>query len=126
MVDEFNQTILSTEALPIAKEIILSFQGKEYVITRDNIPFTIGRDENCNLQIDSRFASRLHCKVFFDKRNFMLIDSSSNGTFIRNGSAQPLQLNKSVAPMAGSGCIKLGERITPNDKQLILYKAVYL
>lgn len=126
MKEPLNQTVMNTEALPVAKEIILTFQGNDYFIDAKKLPFTIGRDESCDLQIDSRFISRVHCKIFFDERNFMLLDSSSNGTFIRNGAAQPLQLTKSVAPMAGSGCIKLGERIKPSDKQLILYKAIYI
>lgn len=125
MEDNGNQTIFSAEALPVARELVISYQGKDYYVDANNVPFTIGREEGCNLQADSPFASRIHCKILFDDRNFMLMDSSSNGTFIRNGAAQPLQVNNSLTPMAGSGCIKLGEKIKPNDKNLILYKAVY-
>lgn len=53
-----------------------------------NIIMYIGRTiEKCNIIIDSNEISRVHCNIRYDenKRRFYLIDLSSNGTYLADG-----------------------------------------
>ena len=120
-----SQTLFNVDAIPVVRELVLSYEGQEYVVTQDNVPYIIGRDESCNLTIESQFASRQHCKVLYHNKNYILKDNSTNGTYFRIGLSQPTQLNKSMTSITGNGMFKLGEAMSVGDKNVVTFKAVY-
>jgi predicted component of type VI protein secretion system len=101
---------------------VLSYGGKDYTIDPTRVPFTIGRDASCDLTIDSTFASRQHCKILFHNKNFILKDSSTNGTFMRTGGAPPVKLHDSMLSITSNGSIKLGEAMKVGDTDVITFK----
>ncbi len=120
-----NQTLFNVDAMPVVRELILTYAGQDYPVTEASVPFVIGRDESCELTVDSQFASRHHCKILFHNKNFILKDDSTNGTYIRIGMSQPTQLNKSMTSITGNGSFKLGEAMAVGDKDVVTFKAVY-
>jgi pSer/pThr/pTyr-binding forkhead associated (FHA) protein len=120
--DNGNQTLFNVNALPTVRDVVLTFHGEEIVIDQAKTPFVIGRDATCDLQVDTAYASRKHCKILFHNKNFILKDSSTNGTYVRIGPSQPVQLNDSMTSLTGNGVIKLGQAITVGDKDVIEFK----
>ncbi|MCK5881770.1 MAG: FHA domain-containing protein [Sinobacterium sp.] len=125
MTDNSNQTLFNVSAIPVVRELLLKYAGQDYVVTQDNLPFVIGRDESCNLMVDSQFASRHHCKILYHNKNFILKDDSTNGTYFRLGVSQPTQLNRTMTSITGNGVLKLGEAMLVGDKDVVSFKAVY-
>jgi pSer/pThr/pTyr-binding forkhead associated (FHA) protein len=54
--------------------------GREYVITGRSMVF--GRDAGCDVVITDRNVSRRHCEILSTPKGYVLIDSSTNGTFL--------------------------------------------
>ncbi|GBD33666.1 FHA domain-containing protein FhaB [bacterium HR33] len=54
--------------------------GREYVITGTSMVF--GRDAGCDVVITDRNVSRRHCEILSTPKGYLLIDSSTNGTFV--------------------------------------------
>lgn len=125
MSEDSNLTRFNVAAIQLIQEIVLSYGGKEYKIDPTKTPFTIGRDEGCQLRVNSTFASRQHCKILFHNKNFILKDSSTNGTFVRIGGAQPVRLSDSMTSITGNGSIKLGEAMKVGDTDVISFKVTY-
>lgn len=122
MSEDSNQTLFNVNALPTVRDVVISYNGKDYIVDEAATPFLIGRDESCDLKIETAFASRKHCKILFHNKNFILKDSSTNGTYVRIGPSQPILLNDSMTSLTGSGVIKLGQAITVGDSEGIQFK----
>jgi pSer/pThr/pTyr-binding forkhead associated (FHA) protein len=125
MSEDVGQTLFNIESLPAIRELSLSYKGEIFTVGQSSAPFIIGRDESCDLSVDSQFASRQHCRLLYQNKNFVIEDSSTNGTYIRIAMGQPSQLNKSLIAITGNGMLKLGEAMAVGDKNVIQFKAVY-
>lgn len=123
--DNAKMTQFNMVAIQIVQGITLTYAGKEYRIDPTKVPFTIGRDDSCQLVVNSSFASRQHCKILYHNKNFIIKDSSTNGTFVRIGGSQPVRLSDSMLSLTGNGAIKLGEPMKVGDTDVISFKADY-
>ena len=57
--------------------------GNEWIVPIDPAPFTIGRDKNCNLKLNSRNVSRRHAQINISGNMAWVRDlGSTNGTFL--------------------------------------------
>lgn len=127
--DKTYATRLTTNSARVAiaqfVRIELFYRGKLTVIKRDELPFYIGRDEeSCDLAISGSTISRRHCVLQMRDHQIGLLDTSTNGTFVRPGRAESVFIHNEYYPLVGQGTIKLGQRIDLEDPELLLYKVV--
>ncbi|HWP38464.1 MAG TPA: FHA domain-containing protein, partial [Gemmatimonadales bacterium] len=54
--------------------------GREYAITGASMVF--GRDASCDVVISDKNVSRRHCEIMVTPKGYVLVDSSTNGTFV--------------------------------------------
>lgn len=54
--------------------------GREYVLR--GRPLVIGREAGCDVVLDSPKVSRRHAELMMSARGYVLVDSSTNGTFV--------------------------------------------
>jgi pSer/pThr/pTyr-binding forkhead associated (FHA) protein len=54
--------------------------GREYAVTGASL--VIGRDAGCDVVVTSKNVSRRHCEVVTTPKGYLLVDSSTNGTFV--------------------------------------------
>ena len=105
--------IMGVPPLPDAQDqqrLRLRHQGRELEITPAQMPFAIGRDPaRCHLCVDSVLVSRDHCGIEFRRGRFVLVDRSTNGTYIDSEAAPGLYLRREELPLAGQGRIGLGQ-----------------
>lgn len=99
----------------------LFYQGEEDNLTKDLGTFMIGRGVQCDLVINSRNASRCHAKIEYRRGKFILIDESTNGTFVHTDEGKEIYLRREEIALSGEGKISLGERIEKNN-DLVSYK----
>ena len=78
----------------------------------------IGRGSDCDLVVEAPQASRVHCEIRRSGNKYSLIDTSTNGTFIRQNNVEILFHNES-APLHRSGVISLGQSAEINSEYLI-------
>lgn len=90
--------------------------GKIFMLDDDEL-VSIGRDpQQCNIIVPGSSAnvSRKHCVIHydFDRSAYMVMDTSSNGTFVyENGQKKRLPLGVEV-PVSAGNVIMLGDELT--------------
>jgi adenylate cyclase len=81
---------------------------------------SVGRGDDCDLVIPSPRASREHCRIECNRGKFILVDNSSNGTYVRHDQTE-LFFHQERVPLLGEGCISLGEPLENNPDFLLHY-----
>ena len=101
----------------------LGYKGQTIAISTDNIPFVIGRDHRkVNLHINSSVASRDHCQIVLRRGKFVLLDHSTNGTYVKTPDQPEMYLRREELPLMGEGTISIGRRANQQSDLTITYK----
>jgi hypothetical protein len=90
--------------VPPEGSCVILRQGKEAFVFNDRQHvIAIGRDVACHLPINSPKVSRKHARIIYRLGNYVLIDTSTNGTYLQpaHGSATRIQKNMIVLPDSG-------------------------
>ncbi len=107
-------TFASAQHIPLISQanvsIVLRCNGEERFYTDNDInsAISIGRDDSCDLTIDTKFASRSHVKLEFRRGKFVLIDHSTNGTYVKLKNQDDVFIRREELPLIGEGFISLG------------------
>lgn len=121
---KFNTEIMRKVNSP-ATHIEIFFQGKELSFGKQDLPVTLGRDDEvCDIVVNSEVASRVHCAIDLRDNQIGVMDSSTNGTFIRLGRNESFVIKKTFYPLIGQGNIKLGEQFDSDDSLVIYFRMV--
>ena len=84
--------------------------GREYSITGNSV--TIGRDASCDVVVTSKNVSRRHAEVLASPKGYIVVDSSTNGTFV-NGTR-----------IEGQRLLARGDLIECGESELRFYEDV--
>jgi adenylate cyclase len=101
-----------------AEKFQLSLQVKDAttLLLPEQTPFAIGRDAyKAQLHIESDFASRDHCHIEFRRGKYVLIDHSTNGTYVYLEDQAPIYLRREELPLQGRGFIGLGQTLSADN-----------
>lgn len=104
-----------------AASLRLSYHNAIKEVSPNRSAFVIGRSEQCDLIVKSELASRLHARIVYRKGKFVLIDQSTNGTFVRTQGGKEVYIQREEYPLAGTGSISLGKSITVSNEHMIYY-----
>jgi len=119
------QTVIMAAVGNIQNQLIISFHlpnGKtdSITLTPKNVPLHIGRDSTqCQLPIDSPLASRDHCHIDYQYGKFVLVDHSTNGTYVKNNDGPQVYLRRQESPLIGKGEISLGEQVNVSNPLVV-------
>lgn len=96
--------------------IRLSYLGTELVLDhRDRSSATLGRGQENDLVIKGNLVSRLHARIEAGKNRFMLVDQSTNGSFVRTQEGEDAFVRRDAIPLKGKGVIGLGRVPEPQS-----------
>jgi pSer/pThr/pTyr-binding forkhead associated (FHA) protein len=110
------------ELLNSKERLNLEFQGKKVTMQPAQRVLVIGRFEENDLVVDDRTVSRRHARIIFRNGKFVLIDQSTNGTFVSpEGGQEVCLMSEEEYPLSGSGLIGLGTLTSSDTAQLIHY-----
>jgi len=102
--------------------ITITYKDQVRTMHSTSSPMMIGRGSQCNLVVDSTLASRTHVVIEFNRGKYILIDQSTNGTYVSSNDGKYIYLRRENLPLWGSGTICLGEEISPDKEHLIHYE----
>lgn len=85
---------------------------------------SIGRGDDCDIQVSMLMASRLHGDIQFGGGNFKYSDESTNGTWIKQNNSDPIRIHRDSMLLQGEGLITFGEPDFSNMDQLLQYKII--
>ena len=122
--EQKNQTVLVTTGpteTVMAQKLELTCREQAWALTPAQVPQWIGRSEECEIALAAPFASRKHVRIEYRRGKFMLVDESSNGTYVEMEGKVVYVRNESFA-LVGSGRFSLGTR-PESDEYAVTFKA---
>jgi pSer/pThr/pTyr-binding forkhead associated (FHA) protein len=83
---------------------------------------TLGRDAGSDIVVEDRGASRQHARI--EKRHdaFVLVDHSSNGTFVAINDESEVQVRREELFLHGTGRIALGRSTADSEASIITFR----
>ena len=99
----------------------LRYQGQEVLVDDGRANITMGRAEENDLVVKGNQISRLHARVEVNRNKFMLIDQSTNGTFVVGKDGEEAFVRRDSMQLRGEGLIGLGKAPDSNSSQVIRY-----
>jgi class 3 adenylate cyclase len=103
------------------RRLRLRFQGAELVLDDRRPAVTIGRAEDNDVCVKGNLISRLHARIEAGRTRFMLVDQSTNGTFVHTAAGEEQFVRRDSLPISGEGLIGLGKAPERDSSQTIRY-----
>lgn len=107
-----------------ASRLVLSFRDLTIEVNDQNKHINIGRADDNDLVVKGNLISRIHAKVELRRGKFVLIDQSTNGTFLQNLQGEELFVRRDSTEVIGEGTIGLGRAEQPGSSLAIHYKTM--
>jgi hypothetical protein len=100
----------------------LVFQGEEKMLSLDHtIPLRLGRKPGCDIEVSASHVSREHARIETSAGEFVLIDQSTNGTYIKLERGSERHVLKGRLVIHGGGVMRLGKPISKRASELIYF-----
>ena len=101
----------------------LRYRDQSVEVNELNSSIVMGRADENDLVVKNTLISRLHARIEYRKGNFVLVDQSINGTYVRTSSGEELFVRRDNYPIKGSGIIGLGQRLAPESPDAISFQS---
>jgi hypothetical protein len=102
--------------------LTLVYGDHQHRLTPELTPFVLGRDPSrSDLHVQHGLASREHCQILFRRGKYVLIDHSTNGTYVTNQHQQEIYLRREEVPLQGEGTISIGQPLAGADDNVIRF-----
>ncbi len=97
----------------------LTFQEDVIEISKVRPSITMGRQRYNDLVVEDNRVSRSHARFEYRRNEFVLIDQSTNGTYVFVKGKKGMNLRQDELPLNGSGFIGLGRKVASNSPEAI-------
>ena len=104
-----------------AQRLRLSAADQELLIDDSRQQITIGRADENDLVIRGNLISRIHARIEISRGKFLLIDQSTNGTFVQSVDGEESFVRRDSMQLKGEGMIGLGKAPEPDSPQTIRF-----
>src|ERR1700735_340660 len=94
---------------------------RDLVIDEQHTSITIGRAEDNDVVIKGNLISRIHARIEISRNKFVLIDQSTNGTFVQNADGEESFVRRDSLQIKGQGTIGLGRLPEQDSPQTIRF-----
>ena len=102
----------------------LDFRDRHVSIDHEHPVATLGRDLVNRLVVEDPKVSRLHARVEIRKDKFILIDRSTNGTYVHPDGRKMFLVHRDEAALDGEGFFSLGQEVAPDSRLAIRYQCI--
>jgi class 3 adenylate cyclase len=102
--------------------LLLRYAGEVLVVDEVRPLLAIGRDVENGLVIKGKRASRNHAKIECKGNKFILVDESTNGTYLTLGNAREILLRREARVIFGKGVICLAASAGREDVDRIEFE----
>jgi len=107
-----------------SSKLELSFRNQTIEVNDRRKNVIMGRAEDNDLVIKGNLISRIHAKVEMRRGKFMLVDQSTNGTFVLNLLGEETFVRRDSTEISGEGTIGLGRAEEPGASLAIHFKSI--
>ena len=104
-----------------ATKITLTFRDQTIVVDDTRKGINMGRADENDLVVKGNLISRIHARVEMRRGKFILIDQSTNGTFLENAQGEETFIRRDSTELTGEGIIGLGRVAKPGTPLAVHY-----
>jgi hypothetical protein len=104
-----------------ALRLRLHLLDQETVLDDDKTNVTIGRADENDLVVRGNLISRIHARIEISRSKFVLIDQSTNGTFVQSAGGEESFVRRDSMQIKGEGMIGLGKVPDQDSPQTIRF-----
>ena len=121
---EDDLTALSTRPIRLQARIRLKHGSRDIELGEVRSSLTLGRDQQNDVVIDDRMASRMHARIERRRDKFVLIDQSSNGTYVRIEGEPEIQLRREEMILRGRGRVSFGHPQASESDEALTFSCI--
>ena len=107
-----------------ASKLVLTFRDTTVEVSDQRKSVNLGRADDNDMVIKGNLISRIHAKVELRRGKFVIVDQSTNGTFILNVQGEESFVRRDSAELGAEGTIGLGRAEEPGTSLSVHYKAL--
>lgn len=107
-----------------ASRLRLSFRGQSIELNDRRKTLVMGRADDNDLVVKGNLISRIHAKIEMRRGKFVLVDQSTNGTFLQNVEGEETFVRRDSTEVRGEGTIGLGRLEQPGSSLAIHYETL--
>src|SRR5258706_11404488 len=100
----------------------LGHGGKEIIGAPGREPITLGRESSSDVVIADRKASREHARIELRRDKFVLVDVSSNGTFVTFHGESEMAVKREEVLLRGRGSISFGHPYSADPTEVAAFE----
>ena len=104
-----------------AMRLRLRCDDRELLVDERHSSITIGRAEDNDVVVKGNLISRLHARIEINRNKFVLIDQSTNGTFVQAADGEESFVRRDSLQIKGEGLIGLGKLPERGSPQTIRF-----
>ncbi|HEV8711353.1 MAG TPA: adenylate/guanylate cyclase domain-containing protein [Candidatus Binatia bacterium] len=119
---EEDLTRMEGSQIPLADSqarLQLRFREKEIEVSHSRPVVTIGRGQQNDIIVLDALASRMHARIEYRRGKFVLLDQSTNGTYVLTDEGEKAYLRREELVLRGSGVISLGRAAGTEAPEII-------
>ncbi len=121
MSNSFTESMIAS--LTSEKDFLqIRYLQNRILVDHERPILTMGRGVANHLIINDPLISRMHARIELQRNRFMLIDQSTNGTFLKPHGEDPLLLRRDTIKLEGEGLIGMGQKVTEDDPVAVRYR----
>jgi FHA domain len=99
----------------------LQFDGRDLLVDERRSSISVGRAEDNDVVMMRERISRLHARIEIRSDKFLLIDLSTNGTYVQSADGEVSFVRRGRLQLKGQGMIGLGRRPKQGEQHTILF-----
>ena len=99
----------------------LRTDDRELLVDERHSSVTIGRAEDNDVVVKGNLISRLHARIEISRNKFVLVDQSTNGTFVQTVDGEEAFVRRDSLQIKGHGMIGLGRLPEQGSPQTIRF-----
>jgi class 3 adenylate cyclase len=107
-----------------ASRLMVNYRDSTLELSDKRKSINLGRADDNDLVVKGNLISRIHAKIEMRRGKFVLIDQSTNGTFIQSVRGQETFVRRDTAELSGEGTIGLGRAEEPGSSLAIYFKSI--
>ena len=117
--EDLTMATASIAAASAQIKLHLAHGAKNLVLEQANTGVLLGRDASCEIVLADRMASRVHARIERRRDKFVLIDQSTNGTFVTFAGEAEIVLRREEVMLRGQGRIAFGHSIGQSSEETV-------
>ena len=95
--------------------LLLDWQDRQVSHSGDSQPVALGSATGSDVILNGQFTSRHHAHIELRHRDYLLVDHSTNGTYVQTEDERVTHVHRDEVRLWGNGWLSLGEPLTKEN-----------